>query len=646
MKKVVIGILANVDAGKTSLAEAMLYQSGAIRHLGRVDKQDAFLDPDQLERQRGITIFSHQANLEYQTTQLTLLDTPGHIDFASQTEAVLSVLDYAILVVSATSGVQSYTRKIWQLLHHYQVPTFIFVNKMDVANQEISCLMSQLQENLSTKCISFADKTNLSAEAYEELALQDEQLLSEYLAKGKLATATIQVLIQQRKVFPCFFGSALKLTGISKFLTGLNDWTAEYHSEETEFSARVFKISHNQKGERLTWLRVFAGKLQPRQPLGSEQKVSELRVYQGDKYQGVDRITAGAVCTIPGLKNTYVGQGLGKLSDSVQPELKPVLTYEVATGEYDPLICLEALRELADEDQQLHVLWNQHQQKLSIRIMGKVQLEILQQLLADRYDLKLKFVEGKVLYQETITQLVEGVGHFEPLRHYAEVHLLLEPGPLGSGLTFANNCPNDMLATNWQKQIMSDLTNKEHLGVLLGAPLTDVKLTLISGKYSNKHTVGGDFRQATWRAVRQGLMVLKKQGQCQLLEPWYQFSLTVNQEQVGRALNDLQLMNATFQLPKINGQQATQTIKGKAPVVKMQNYAQTLRSYTHGQGQLECSFAGYQPCQAAAIIAQSNYQPTSDLDNTPDSVFCAKGAAVQVPWDEVADWMHLPYSAR
>lgn len=636
MKQIVTGIVAHVDAGKTTLSEALLYQTGTLRKLGRVDKGSAFLDPDALEKKRGITIFSHQANLQYQDLKLTLLDTPGHVDFASQTEQVLSVLDYAILVVSATDGVQGYTRTLWRLLGHYQVPTFIFVNKMDTIGADRQKVLTDLQNNLANGCIDFeSDNFN------EEVAMTDDDVLEQFLDNGELEDTTVQKLIQQRKVFPCFFGSALKMEGIEEFLQGVQRFSTENNYPE-EFGAKVFKISHA-GNERLTWVKVTGGSLENKAVLYNDQKANQLRVYDGSKFDLTQNLAAGEVCAVTGLSDTYPGLGLGKQINSEKPTIQPVLNFALDPKDNDIHQCLEALRQLEDEDPQLHVQWSSHLQEIRIQVMGQVQLEIIQQLLLDRFNLDVSFGEGSILYKETITRSIEAVGHFEPLRHYSEVHLLLEPGSVGSGLKFTSNCSLDILASNWQHQVLSNLQSKEHLGVLIGAPITDMKITLIGGKASNVHSVGGDFKEATWRAVRQGLMELRNTGS-QLLEPWYQFRLEVPQDQVGRAMNDIQQMNGTFETPEmVDGSDLT-IISGTAPVATMQGYSQTVNSYTHGLGNLECVVLGYQACHnAEEIIENKDYDPVSDLENTPDSVFCAHGAGYPVPWDEVPQMAHMPY---
>lgn len=641
MKQIVAGIVAHVDAGKTTLSEALLYHTGTLRQLGRVDKGDAFLDPEMLEKQRGITIFSHQARLTYEDLELTLLDTPGHVDFAAQAEQVLSVLDYAILVISALDGVQGHTRTLWQLLQRYQIPTFIFVNKMDANGTDKQQLISQLQQELAPGCLAF--QSGLTPVLQEDIALQDEQVLDQFMTTAQLTDATVQQMIQRRQIFPCYFGAALKLTGITELLTGLRRWT-QAPSVLPDFGARVFKISRDEKGERLTWVRLTGGTLQTKARLVNDEKINQIRRYNGVKYQVVPAVNSGEICALTGLTATYPGQGLGQLTDTQRPILQPVLNVALEPQGNDIQTCLAALRELEEEDPELHVTWSEHLQELRVQIMGTVQLEVLRQLLQQRFGLTIGFGAGSILYRETITQTVEGVGHFEPLRHYAEVHLLLEPTAPGSGLTFANDCSLEVLGRNWQHQVLSSLNAKEQLGVLTGSPLTDMKISLIGGKASNVHSVGGDFREATWRAVRQGLMMLNKQGACRLLEPWYQFQLVVPSEQVGRAMTDIQQMSGECTLSKQETTTNFATLVGTAPVAEMQNYPQAVHAYTHGQGQLDCRVTGYQPCHnQASIIATTHYDPVGDLDNTPGSVFCAHGAGYPVHWDEVPAMAHYPY---
>ena len=637
MKKITTGIVAHVDAGKTTLSEALLYRAGNIRNLGRVDNGDAFLDTQQLEKKRGITIFSHEAKLTTDDAEITLLDTPGHVDFAFQTEEVLSVLDYAILVISATDGVTSYAKTLWNLLEKNHVPVFIFVNKIDIAGTNKGQVLTDIQKSLSENCLDFSQEDQTF---YENVASADDQLLEKYLNGEEIMNSDIQNLIVQRKIYPVYFGSALKLTGITEFLAGFDKRTKE-KEYSPDFSARCFKISHDKNGERLSWIKILGGKLQAKTELAGE-KINQFREYNGEKFTTVVKVNAGEIVAATGLTKTYPGQGLGA-TDAKEASLKPVLTYKLNPLDEDIHACLMALKTLGDENPQLHVTWSEHLQELRVQVMGKIQLEILKQLLQERFTLTVDFEQGSILYKETIAQPVEGVGHFEPLRHYAEVHLLLEPGPRNSGVVFENNCSLEALTKNWQHQIMTALKSKEHLGVLLGTPITDVKITLLGGKGSIVHSVGGDFREATYRAVRQGLMELKEQDQLILLEPWYDFRLEVSQEHVGRALNDIQRMNGQFNSPENKGDRTI--IEGSAPVSEMQDYAAQVRGYTHGDGIFECVVKGYLPCHnAQEIIEQKNYDPVSDLENTPNSVFCSHGAGHTVTWDKVPETAHYPYT--
>ena len=637
MKKITTGIIAHVDAGKTTLSEALLYRAGNIRNLGRVDNGDAFLDTQQLEKKRGITIFSHEAKLTTDVTEVTLLDTPGHVDFAFQTEEVLSVLDYAILVISATDGVTSYAKTLWNLLEKNNVPVFIFVNKIDIAGTDKDQALADIQKNLSENCLDFSQENQ---DFYENVASADDKLLEKYLNGEKIADSDIQDLIAQRKIYPVYFGSALKLTGITEFLAGFDKWTKE-KEYASDFSARCFKISHDKNGERLSWIKILGGSLKAKTELADE-KINQLREYNGEKFTTGVEAKAGDIVAATGLTKTYPGQGLG-VKDANEASLKPVLTYRLNPLDEDIHACLTALKKLEDENPQLHVTWSEHLQELRVQVMGKIQLEILKQLLQERFNLTVDFEQGSILYKETIAQPAEGVGHFEPLRHYAEVHLLLEPGERNSGVVFENKCSLEVLTKNWQHQIMTALKSKEHLGVLIGTPITDVKITLLGGKGSIVHSVGGDFREATYRAVRQGLMELKERNQLILLEPWYNFRLEVSQEHVGRALNDIQRMNGEFNTPENKGDRTI--IEGSAPVSEMQDYAAQVRSYTHGDGIFECVVKGYLPCHnAAEIVAQYDYDPVSDLDNTPNSVFCSHGAGHTVTWDKVPETAHFPYT--
>ena len=637
MKKVTIGILAHVDAGKTTLSEGLLYQSGTLRKLGAVDKGTAYLDNDNLEKKRGITIFSHMARIQTENSELLLLDTPGHIDFAQEMEDTLSVLDYAILVVSASEGVTAYTQTLWNLLKSHKIPTFIFVNKMDTLKADKEKVLQDLS-TLDDNCIEFRDE---DSDFYEKIATADETILEEYLESGQIRDEEIKDLIFQRKIFPVYFGAALKLKGVAEFLQGLDKWTKKIKYPE-KFASRIFKISHDEKGERLTWLKVTGGELRAKSELMPDEKVNEIRLYNGNKYEVVSSAQAGEIVAVSGLKTTYPGQGIGFEKDQTNFTMQPVLTYAVQTAPDKIHATLTALRQLEDENPQLHVKWDKQAEEISIDVMGKIQLEILQQILHDRFSLEVEFTQGKILYQESIKASVEGVGHFEPLRHYAEVHLLLKPGKLGSGLIFKNECSLEVLPKKWQDQVMENLANKEHLGILTGSPLTDVEITLVGGRGSNVHTVGGDFRETTYRAVRQGLMELKEQDQVFLLEPWYQFTLRINQEQVGRAINDIERMGGKFEIGESDHDIVA--ITGQAPVAQIQDYATEVRNYSHGSGQLECLFVGYRECKnSAEVIASINYDPVSDINNTPNSVFCSHGAGHTVVWNEVRDHAQYPY---
>ncbi|KRM34041.1 translation elongation factor G [Lactobacillus intestinalis DSM 6629] len=629
--------MAHVDAGKTTLSESLMYKTGNLCKLGRVDNGDAFLDPDELEKKRGITIFSHNAKISSPNFEITLLDTPGHIDFASQTIEALSVLDYAILVVSALDGVTGYTKQLWNLLKKYQIPAFIFVNKMDIHEVAKTSILKDLQENLDANCIDFMEKGD---KFYENVATTDENLLDKYL-NGESIEEDIPKLVAQRKIFPVYFGSALKLDGIDDLLQGLEKWSIE-PQYENQLQGRVHKITHDQKGERLTWMKLLGGNLKPKEEINGE-KINQIRSYNGEKYDLVNEMNPGQICALVGLTKTYPGQGIG-LQDLIDDSLKPVLVYKVET-DVDIFECLNALRQLEDEDPLLHVDWVEELQEIHVEIMGEVQREILKQIMKERFNLDVDFVEGNILYKETITNKIEAVGHFEPLRHYSEVHFLLEPGAPNSGLVFENKCDLEVLSKNWQEQIMTALESKTHLGVLTGSPITDMKVTLIGGRGSNVHTVGGDFREATSRGVRQGLMELKSKNAVQLLEPWYEFELEIPQDQVGRALNDIQKMSGKFDAPE---NLATSTIiKGRAPVSEMISYSENVRNYTHGQGRLQTVFVGYYPCHNKdEIIEKFNYDPMSDLENTPNSVFCSHGAGHTVVWYEVPSHAQYPYTYK
>lgn len=637
MSQIVTGLVAHVDAGKTTLSEALLYHAGVTRQLGRVDKGSAFLDPDQLEQQRGITIFPHQAELSFGDLKLTLLDTPGHIDFLAATERVLAVLDYAILVVSAPAGVQATTRILWDLLDKYQVPTFVFVNKMDAPGVDQAAVLAQLQDGLDPGCLPFKDPTA----QFEELAPLDEGVMDDYLTNGEITPAQLRSLIKNRRAFPVYFGAALKNEGVADLIKGLTEWT-QTPTPTPDFGARVFKVSHDERGNRLTWLRVTGGNLRAKAELLPGQKADQLRVYNGAKATVVQEVGPGQVCTVAGPTSTVPGQGIGAVEEQAQPRFWPVLTYglDQRGAPFDQ--CLAALRQLEDEEPLLGVVDDPATQHLYVQVMGEVQLEILTQRLEEEFGLTVGFDEGRIRYQETLTTPIEGVGHFEPLRHYAEVHLLLEPGDRGSGLTFASQCHVDVLSNAWQGQILTALKQRAHRGILVGAPLTDVKITLVGGKGSIVHTVGGDFRQAAWRALRQGLMEAGRTGN-QLLEPWYNFQLLVPTEAVGHALTDLQRFGGEVSQPQA-GPGDLVRLEGSGPVAKLRDYAATVRAYTHGQGQLTLTPAGSRPvADPTQLIEAANYDPVGDLANTPDSVFCAHGAGYPVAWDQVPQTMHVPY---
>lgn len=759
MTHIVAGILAHVDAGKTTLSEAMLYRSGRIRKLGRVDHGDAFLDTESLEKQRGITIHAHQASVRCGNLDLTLLDTPGHVDFAAETERVLRVLDYAILVVSGTDGVQGHTETLWRLLARYQVPTFIFVNKMDAAGADRAAALADLRRRLSDAVYELpmvAPDSGTSgsvplieaaqwrqAEDAENVATLDESAMDEYLETGGITLARLRTMIAERKLFPVFFGSALKVDGVDEFMTGLETYVRE-PQWPAEFGARIYKISHDAQHNRLTWLKVTGGALKAKALLADadgtwQEKADQVRVYNGAKFDIATDIPAGSVCAVTGLTHTFPGEGLGMEPDAESPSIQPVLTYtvlppdtdldaladraaaartatsvvsgtanpenETGDGEsrkgtesdacatvppvptFDDLTLhkvITALRELEDEDPLLHVVWQKRLREVHVQLMGAVQLEIIQQELHDRFGLDVVFGPGGILYRETITAPIEGVGHFEPLRHYAEAHIRLEPGEPGSGVQIATAVSENVLDRNWQRLIMTHLGEREHLGVLIGAPLTDVKLTLVGGRAHLKHTEGGDFRQATYRAIRQGLMELrvgvegrpsaaegqtdaefvqeamdKGRGYCCVLEPWYRFRLEVPQDMVGRAMSDIQRMAGTFEMGDDAGAgfgsgaaastgSATDAdyavLTGECPVSEMRDYAMDVNAYTHGRGRLSCTFAGYRPCHdEERVVREAHYDPESDLDNTPDSVFCAHGAGYPVKWYKVPEFAHVEY---
>ncbi len=635
-RRVVIGITAHVDAGKTTLAEAMLYRTGQLRKLGRVDHGSAAMDSHLLERERGITIFLSQAELPLGDMEVTLLDTPGHVDFSAEMERTLSVLDYAILVISGVDGVQAHTRTLWRLLELYRVPTFLFVTKMDFGRRDRDCLMESLRHELGEGCVDFTPAAR--DRRMEQLATCREDALEAYLDTGMVPEELVRQLVRQRLVFPCWFGSGLKLEGIDEFLEGLARYV-EPPAYPAAFSARVFKISHDAQGKRLTHLKVTGGTLRVRDAIsygGRQEKAAQLRIYTGGRFRPVDQVPAGGICAVQGLTATWGGQGLGEREEAVRPVLEPVMRYRMALPpDCDSRVLLPQLRQLEEEDPQLR--FTARDGELHVSLMGRVQAEILRSLVAQRFGVEVELDRGRVLYKETIDAPVEGVGHYEPLRHYAEVHLLLEPLPQGSGLVLATRCPEDDLDRSWQRLIMTHLQEKTHLGVLTGSPVTDMKITLMSGRVHIKHTEGGDFRQATYRAVRQGLM----QARSRLLEPYYAFRLEVPPEQLGRAISDVRLRSGSFDAPEEAGDMTL--LRGRVPVTEFDDYAQEVASYTGGRGRLSLEPAGYGPCHNSdAVIAAADYDPEADLENTPDSVFCAHGGGFPVKWNRVAEYMHLP----
>ena len=634
-----LGLLAHVDAGKTTLSEALLFESGTRRVLGRVDHQDAFLDTYALERSRGITIFSKQARLETEHRQITLVDTPGHVDFAPEAERTMPILDCAVLVISGTDGVQAHTLTLWRLLEHYGVPTFLFINKMDQPGNDREKLMAQLHRQLSPACVDFGEAPEKIA---ENAAMCDEALLESYLETGRVTAGNLRGLIAGRRLFPCCFGSALKLTGVEKLLEILDSYAPE-REYPSEFAARVYKISRDTQGNRLTWLKVTGGSLKTRTLLSYlnakgepvQEKALQLRLYSGEKFTAPEETCAGTLAAVTGLTQTWAGRSLGAEPQGASPVLEPVMTYRVALpGGADPAVVLPKLRQLEEEEPQLHLLGEGGQ--IHVQIMGRVQLEIFRALVKERFGLEVTLEDPRIFYKETISDTVEGVGHFEPLRHYAEVHLLLEPLPRGSGLVFDTVCPTDVLDGSFQKLILTHLAEKTHRGVLTGAPITDMKITLLVGKAHLKHTEGGDFRQATYRAVRQGLM----QAKSLLLEPWYDFALTLPTEQIGRGITDIRAMGGQVEPPETV--ENLSTLRGQVPAAEIRDYAETVAAYTQGLGRLQLTLRGYEACHnAEAVIAERGYDPAADLDNTPDSVFCAHGAGFNVPWNQVKEYMHL-----
>ena len=637
MKKIVLGILAHVDAGKTTLTESMLYLSKTIRHLGRVDHGDAFLDYNSQERDRGITIFSKQAIFNWNDCQITLIDTPGHVDFSTEMERTLQVLDYAILVISGIDGIQNHSETIWKLLKHYHVPTFIFINKMDSIYANKDKLLNDLKDQFDENCFDFE---NLDENFYETLGLNNEKLLDYYLEHQTLTKEMIIDEIYQRNLFPCFFGSALKIEGIDIFLNEFTNYVKEKQYPK-QFQARVFKITHDKQGNKLTHLKITGGSLKVKEQVGNE-KVDQIRIYSGDKYQLVNEVYAGDICAIKGFKNFEISQGLGNESTVNTPILSPYMDYRIILPENcNQHEALEKLLLLSKEDPQLHINYNNQSKEIHVELMGEIQVEILKNIICERFNLDVEFDHGNIIYKETILEPVEGVGHFEPLRHYAEVHLLLEPGKPGSGLEFAVDCKENVLATSYQRLVLSHLKEKEHIGVLTGSLITDMKITLISGRAHLKHTEGGDFREATYRALRQGLKATKSI----LLEPYFKFSLEIPVEYLSRAIYDIETMNGTFKLSKEQDEMAYLT--GKAPVSKMQNYQSEVISYTKGKGRITLQIDGYYPCtNQEEIISKINYDSESDLENPTGSVFCSHGAGFNVKWDEVENYMHIPYQFK
>lgn len=632
MKKLVVGILAHVDSGKTTLSEAMLYTAGKIRKLGRVDHKDAYLDTDAQERERGITIFSKQAVFTYDGMEITLLDTPGHVDFSAEMERTLQVLDYAILVINGMDGVQSHTDTLWKLLKRYEIPTFIFVNKMDMEGTDKDAVFPNIRKKLDGDCVDFS-----SGDRDEQIAMADERLLDTYLDSGMVEVEDIIEAILDRKIFPCFWGSALKLSGVQELLDAMNTYMV-MPAYNAEFGGRIFKISRDAKGERLTYMKVTGGSLKCREQIeGTEGKVNQIRIYSGARYETVEEASAGTVCAVTGLGETSAGQGVGCEQENVFAGLEPVLSYKVSyPGDKDAVVVLRDIRQLEEEEPELHVEFAQETGEIFVKVMGQVQLQVLTQIIKDRFGYLISFGMGRIIYKETLAEPVMGVGHFEPLRHYAEVHLLMEPLEPGSGMQFDTICSEDVLDKNWQRLILTHLEEKEYRGVLTGAPITDMKITVTAGRAHQKHTEGGDFRQATYRAVRQGLMM----GECRLLEPVYAFRLEIPTEMTGRAMNDITRMHGRFAQPEIEGEMSILT--GTAPVATMQEYQQDVTAYTRGQGKLSCTLQGYEPCHNEdEVLAASTYDPELDMANPASSVFCAHGAGYIVDWYDVYDMMHV-----
>lgn len=640
MKNLVIGILAHVDAGKTTLSESFLYLSGKIRKLGRVDNKDAFLDNYELERARGITIFSKQARFEATDTQITLLDTPGHVDFSAEMERTLQVLDYAILVISGADGVQAHTKTLWRLLAIYRIPVFLFINKMDQNGTDKEKILDELRKQLDDGCIDFGQVGTESF--FDQLAMCDEEMMEACLETGHIEISQIRQAIRKRKVFPCFFGAALRLQGVEEFMHGIVKY-ARTPSYPDEFGAKIYKVGRDEQGNRLTYMKITGGRLRVKDVLTNgdwEEKVNQIRFYSGEKFEAANEAPAGSVCAVTGLGRTKPGEGLGCEKASDKPVLEPVLSYRIILPEgCDPRVIIPKLRQLEEEEPELHVIWNEQLREIQVRIMGEVQLEILQSLVQSRFGIGISFDSGRIVYKETIANVVEGVGHFEPLRHYAEVHLLLEPGERGSGLKFRADCSEDILGKSWKNLILSHLEEKIHKGVLTGSAITDMTITLVSGRAHNKHTEGGDFREATYRAVRQGL----KEAESILLEPYYAFALELPEKLVGRAMTDLEKMYGTCRISHLEGEMAV--LEGSAPVVTMKNYQKDVIAYTKGNGRLFCSLKGYEPCHnTREVVEMTGYDSERDFENPTGSVFCANGAGFLVGWDEVKSYMHVESS--
>ncbi len=638
---IVLGILAHVDAGKTTLSEAMLYLSGKLKKLGRVDHRDSFLDNNSLERARGITIFSKQAVMQLGEMTVTLLDTPGHVDFSAEAERSLQVLDYAVLVISGTDGVQAHTETLWKLLERYNVPVLIFVTKMDLPGCDRQEIMDGLRTRLSERCVDFSAEGEA---LFESAAMCSEEAMDEYIETGSIGAERLRDMLRRREIFPCCFGSGLRTEGVAEFLNTLELYARPGDYSE-DFSARVYKIARDAQGNRMTFMKVTGGTLRVRSLMkyadrdgnAFEEKISQLRIYSGAKYDTAETVLPGQICAALGLTETYPGQGLGAAGDFAEPLLEPVMSYRVILPpQSDPAVLLPKLMQLDQEDPQLHIVWNERTREISVQLMGRVQAEIFRSLVKERFDTDITLDTGRIMYRETIKDTVEGVGHFEPLRHYAEVHLLLEPLPRGSGIELSSSCPEDELDRSWQRLILTHLVEKQHIGVLTGSPVTDIRFTLAAGRAHIKHTEGGDFRQATYRAVRQGLM----QAESVLLEPWYSFVLEVPAEQIGRAISDVRAMNGEIDSPEDAG--GMMRLEGAAPVAGMNEYMQELLAYTHGRGRLSLTPGGYRACRDQQKIADAiGYEPERDTDNPADSVFCSHGAGVNIPWDQVKDYMHL-----